>query len=159
MALTIIRAARQRQVGAAITYCCRVFYSSSTTITKGKFFTKKHEWISVNDNIGTVGISNYAQEALGEVVFAQLPAPGSELVAGEECAALESVKAASEVYTPVSGIITEKNTAVEASPSTINASCYDEGWLFRVRLTRLEELQQLMTAAAYNEFLKDATNH
>lgn len=78
---------------------------------------------------GTVGISTYAQEALGDVVFAQLPEPGTELKQNDECGALESVKAASEVYSPVSGEVTEKNTAVEETPSLINTSCYEDGKL------------------------------
>lgn len=78
-------------------------------------------------NIGIVGISNYAQEALGDVVFAQLPDPGTVLRQHDECGALESVKAASEVYSPVSGEVTDKNSAVEDTPSLVNTSCYDEG--------------------------------
>lgn len=90
-------------------------------------FTEKHEWVSFEGTSGTVGISTYAQEALGDVVFAQLPDVGTVLKQNDECGALESVKAASEVYSPVSGEVTEKNAAVEETPSLINTNCYDEG--------------------------------
>ncbi|XP_063838154.1 glycine cleavage system H protein-like [Ostrinia nubilalis] len=133
-------------------YCSRALYS---TENKARYYTKKHEWVSVSDNIGTVGISSYAQDALGEVVFAQLPEVGREVAAGDECGALESVKAASEVYTPVSGVVTEKNDNVESTPSLINKSCYEEGWLFRVKLSKPEELRQLLDQAAYDQHLQD----
>ncbi|XP_063634674.1 glycine cleavage system H protein, mitochondrial-like [Cydia splendana] len=129
------------------------------TIIRGKLFTKKHEWISITNNIGTIGISNYAQEALGEVVYCQLPEVGTELVAGQECAALESVKAASEVYAPVSGTVTEKNKEVESSPGLINKSCYGEGWLFRVRLSQTSNFDNLMTHAAYEDLLRNHEEH
>lgn len=90
-------------------------------------FTEKHEWVSYEGNSGTVGISTYAQEALGDVVFAQLPEVGTVLKQNDECGALESVKAASEVYSPVSGEVTDKNAAVEETPSLINTNCYDKG--------------------------------
>lgn len=90
-------------------------------------YTDKHEWVVVEGNIGTVGISSFAQESLGDVVFAQLPEPGTELKQHDECGALESVKAASEVYSPVSGKVTDKNTAVEDSPALVNTNCYDKG--------------------------------
>ncbi|KAL0852455.1 hypothetical protein ABMA28_000629 [Loxostege sticticalis] len=138
---------------SARAHCCgRALYS---TDNKGRYYTKKHEWVSVSENIGTVGISSYAQDALGEVVFAQLPEVGKEIAAGDECGALESVKAASEVYSPVSGVVTEKNDSVESTPSLINKSCYAEGWLFRVKLSKPEELQRLLDQAAYDQFLKE----
>ncbi|XP_072931435.1 glycine cleavage system H protein-like [Epargyreus clarus] len=132
--------------------CGRALY---TTDGKLRYYTKKHEWVSVDGGVGTVGISNYAQDALGEVVFAQLPDVGKELEVGAECGALESVKAASEVYSPVSGTVSEKNNAVESTPSLINKSCYSEGWLFRVKLARPEELRALMDQAAYDNFLAE----
>lgn len=120
-------------------------------------FTDKHEWVvrdSKDSNQATVGISNYAQEALGEVVFAQLPAPGTRLSAGDECGALESVKAASELYSPISGVVTEKNAEVESQPALINTSCYDKGWLFKVTLSDSAEIDGLMNQEAYDEFVK-----
>lgn len=91
-------------------------------------YTDKHEWVSVNNaGVGTIGISKYAQESLGDIVYAQLPEIGVTLEQKDECGALESVKAASEVYSPVSGKVVEKNVAVEETPSLINTSCYEQG--------------------------------
>lgn len=118
-------------------------------------FSKKHEWVVVDsNNIGTVGISNYAQEALGDVVYAQLPEVGTILLQDDECGALESVKAASEVYCPVSGDVSEKNKAVEDTPSLVNTSCYKDGWLFKIKLAKPAELDELMDEKKYEEFLK-----
>ncbi|CAF4747524.1 unnamed protein product [Pieris macdunnoughi] len=119
------------------------------------FYTKKHEWVKIDAGIGTIGISKFAQESLGEVVFAQLPDVGKNISSGDECGALESVKAAGEVYSPVSGIVTEKNSAVESSPALINKSCYEDGWLFRLKLSKPEEVEQLMDQTSYDTYLKD----
>lgn len=133
------------------TYCeLRHKYSSDAP----RKFTDRHEWVIVDKDLGTVGISKYAQESLGDVVFAQLPDPGTKLIAGDECGALESVKAASEIYSPVSGEVTEKNSEVEKKPGLINTSCYNEGWLFKLKLTKPEELQELMSEEKYETFLK-----
>lgn len=133
-------------------YCeLRHKYSSDSSNRK---FTDRHEWVTVEKDVGTVGISKYAQESLGDVVFAQLPDPGTKLNAGDECGALESVKAASEIYSPVSGTVTEKNTKVEGKPALINTSCYEEGWLFKLKLSKPEELNDLMDHKKYEEFLK-----
>lgn len=96
------------------------------------------------------------QEALGDVVFAQLPDVGATLKQGDECGALESVKAASEVYSPVSGTVTEKNTEVEDTPSLINSACYDKGWLFKVKLSQATEVDSLMNENQYDEYLKSS---
>ncbi|CAO1360307.1 unnamed protein product [Diamesa serratosioi] len=117
-------------------------------------YTNKHEWVMINGNIGTVGISNYAQEALGDVVYAQLPDVGTHFTQKDECGALESVKAASEIYSPVSGDVTEKNTLVEDTPGLVNTSCYDKGWLFKIKLTKPVEMEELLDENAYEEFLK-----
>jgi len=120
------------------------------------YFTKKHEWVNVeSDNVGTIGITTYAQEALGDIVYAQLPQPDDTVERGEECGTLESVKAASEVYSPVSGTVTANNEAVEAAPSLINTSAMDEGWLFKVSLSKLKEVDELMTQEAYEKYLKE----
>ncbi|XP_039763817.1 glycine cleavage system H protein-like [Pararge aegeria] len=133
--------------------CRRTLYS---TESKGRYYTRDHEWVTVDAGVGTVGISNYAQEALGEVVFVQLPEVGSAVASGDECGAVESVKAASEIVAPVSGTIVEKNSAVESTPSLINKSYFDEGWLFRVKLSAPDELKQLMDQTAYDKFLEDS---
>ncbi|XP_018318750.1 uncharacterized protein LOC108732442 [Agrilus planipennis] len=136
----------------------RLISTSKTTFAE-RFFTKKHEWVAVDGKIGTVGISKYAQDALGDVVYVQLPEVDSVIKQGDECGALESVKAASEVYSPVSGRVVEKNTEVEKTPSLINKSCYDKGWLFKVEIENEEETEELMTETKYNEFLKAEAHH
>ncbi|CAB3260227.1 unnamed protein product [Arctia plantaginis] len=131
---------------------CELYHKYSSQ--SPRLFTDRHEWVVVDQDIGTVGISQYAQESLGDIVFAQLPEMGSNVAAGDECGALESVKAASEIYTPVTGIITERNNEVENKPALINTNYYDKGWLFKVKLTKLEELESLMTEEAYENYLK-----
>lgn len=130
------------------------FIANGRSLNVERFYTEKHEWITIDGNIGIIGISNYAQEALGDVVYAQLPDVGSEIEKEAECGALESVKAASELYSPVSGKVIEKNEEVEKTPSLINTSCYERGWLFKVELNKFDELKGLMNEKAYNEFLK-----
>ncbi len=103
------------------------FICESLSILVSRLFTDKHEWVVLNGKVGTVGISDYAQKTLGDIVFAQLPSPGDEFKQLDECGALESVKAASELYSPVSGKVTEKNAKVEETPGLINSSCYDDG--------------------------------
>ncbi|CAK9828996.1 Glycine cleavage system H protein, mitochondrial [Anthophora retusa] len=119
-----------------------------------RLYTSKHEWITIDGKIGTIGISNYAQDSLGDVVYAQLPEIGSEIEREAECGSLESVKAASELFSPVSGKVIEKNEAVEKTPSLINTSCYEKGWLFKVEITNLDEIKELMNEDAYNQYLK-----
>jgi len=132
---------------------CRTF-STSENLRNDMYFTKKHEWVTVVGNMGTVGITDYAQQSLGDVVYAQLPEVDSEVEVGEECGALESVKAASELYSPVSGKVIEKNVAVEDLPSLINTSAENDGWLFKVELTKQEELKELFDKSSYEEYLK-----
>jgi glycine cleavage system H protein len=128
--------------------------SSGLSAATGRLYSEKHEWIAVDGKIGTVGISNYAQEALGDIVYAQLPDVGSDVEQFSECGALESVKAASELYSPASGTVTEKNTTVEETPSLINRSCYNEGWLFKLEVKNADELKKLMDETAYQAYLK-----
>jgi len=136
----------------------KLFHTSLRACAE-KLFTEKHEWVQVDGKIGTVGISDYAQEALGDVVYAQLPEPGTDVKQKNECGALESVKAASEIYSPVSGKIVEKNSEVEESPSLINTSCYEKGWLFKLELANESELKDLMNEAKYKEYLKTQDSH
>lgn len=117
-------------------------------------YTDKHEWVMLSGNVGTVGISDYAQGALGDIVYAQLPDVGSFIKKEGECGALESVKAASEIISPCSGRIIEKNEAVENKPALINLSCYDEGWLFKIELSNPEEMKTLMNEDTYKQYLK-----
>jgi glycine cleavage system H protein len=112
-------------------------------------YTKSHEWLRVEeDGLITIGISDHAQELLGDLVFVELPEAGTEFVAGDECCVVESVKAASDVYMPISGEIIEVNEALADEPEIINSSPYDNGWLFKMKASA-EELDDLMDADAY----------
>lgn len=118
-------------------------------------FTKEHEYVSVEGDIATIGISNHAQEQLGDVVFVELPEAGREVAQGDEIAVVESVKAASEIYAPVSGTVTEINDTLEGVPSTVNESSEGEGWFFRLRLSDAGELEGLMERDAYEKFVEE----
>ena len=118
------------------------------------YFTKEHEWVRVDGETAAVGISNHAQEALGDIVFAEVPARGRRLSKGEEAAVVESVKAASDVYAPVSGEVVEGNPAVADDPALINRDPEGEGWFFKVKLSDPSELGSLMDEAAYREWVK-----
>uniref|UniRef100_A0A8B9GKQ5 Glycine cleavage system H protein n=1 Tax=Amazona collaria TaxID=241587 RepID=A0A8B9GKQ5_9PSIT len=117
-------------------------------------FTEKHEWISVENGIGTVGISNFAQEALGDVVYCSLPEIGTKLSKHDEFGALESVKAASELYSPLSGEVTECNDALADNPGLVNKSCYQDGWLIKITVENPAELDELMNEDAYEKYIK-----
>ncbi|TKR93944.1 hypothetical protein L596_008304 [Steinernema carpocapsae] len=117
-----------------------------------RLYTKKHEWIAVSGTVGTVGISDFAQSELGDVVYAELPEVGAELSKGDSIGVIESVKSASDVYSPVTGKITEINDKIESTPQLINKSTYKDGWLFKVELKNAEELKELMDEAAYKEY-------
>lgn len=118
-------------------------------------FLDSHEWIKVDDNTVIVGISDHAQNELGEVVFVELPAIGDEFVSGDEAAVVESVKAASEVYTPLSGEVIEVNEALEENPELVNTSPYEDGWFFKLRVgdENLGSIDSLMTAEEYSSML------
>jgi len=118
-------------------------------------FLDSHEWIKVDDNTVIVGISDHAQNELGEVVFVELPAIGDEFVSGDEAAVVESVKAASEVYTPISGEVIELNDALEENPELVNTSPYEDGWFFKLKVSdeNLGSIDSLMTAEEYSSML------
>lgn len=118
-------------------------------------FTEDHEWIRVDDGEGTVGITDYAQKQLGDVVFVELPETGADFAKGDEAAVVESVKAASEIYAPVSGEVTGRNEALEDEPGKVNESPEDDGWFFKLKLTSPDELEDLMDEEAYERFVKD----
>jgi glycine cleavage system H protein len=118
------------------------------------FFTKEHEWIKVDGDVATVGITDHAQEQLGDIVFAEVPEAGRSLSKGQEAAVVESVKAASDVYAPVSGEVTEGNGKVVDDPSIVNSDPEGEGWFFKIRLDNSGELDGLMDEAAYREWVK-----
>jgi glycine cleavage system H protein len=116
-------------------------------------YTKAHEWIKVDGPAGTIGITDYAQNELGDVVFAELPKVGATLKAGESFGSVESVKAVSEIYTPVSGEITEINSKLVDAPETINKDPHGSAWLVKIRLSDPKELASLMDATAYEAYI------
>ena len=118
------------------------------------YFTKEHEWIRVDGDAATVGISDHAQEQLGDIVFAEVPDAGRRVSKGQEAAVVESVKAASDVYAPVSGEVIEGNQAVADDPSLVNSDAEGKGWFFKIRLDNPSELDGLMDEAAYREWIK-----
>ena len=118
------------------------------------YFTKEHEWIRVDGDSATVGISSHAQEALGDIVFAEVPEAGRRLSKGQEAAVVESVKAASDVYAPLSGEVVEGNQAIADDPSLINSDPEGDGWFFKLKLDDPGELEGLMDEAAYRDWVK-----
>ena len=116
-------------------------------------FSKNHEWISIEGNIATVGITNYAQKQLGDVVYAEVPEAGKEVDQGDDTALVESVKAASEIFAPITGEITEGNAALEDEPATINTDTEGEGWIFKMTVADASQLDGLMDAAAYKDYV------
>jgi glycine cleavage system H protein len=118
------------------------------------FYTKDHEWVRIDGDVATVGISRHAQEQLGDVVFVELPAVGREVAQGEQAAVVESVKAASDIYAPVGGTVTEGNSALEENPALVNQDAEGEGWFFKLRLADPGQTDGLMDAAAYEAFLE-----
>lgn len=114
------------------------------------YFTEDHEWIQVEGDIGTCGISEFAQEQLGDIVYVELPEPGSKVAQNDEVAVVESVKAASEIYAPVSGEITESNEGLVDDPAQINADAMGDGWFFKIRLSDAKELEDLLDKPAYD---------
>ncbi len=122
---------------------------------KEKLYSEDHEWILVQENIGTVGITDYAQEELGDVVFVDLPAVGDTLEANEPFGSVESVKAVSEIFSPVSGEVIEVNSPLEHTPELINESPHDKAWLIKLRISNAEELNRLLSAEQYAEYIQE----
>ena len=116
-------------------------------------FTDQHEWLSIEDDIACVGITGYAQEQLGDVVFVELPETGAEFSRGDEAAVVESVKAAAEVYAPATGDITETNKDLEGSPELVNSDPQGTGWFFKMRLSDLSETDAMMDEQSYKDFV------
>jgi glycine cleavage system H protein len=118
-------------------------------------YTKQHEWIDAKDGVGTIGITDYAQHELGDVVFVELPKPGAKVQAGKSFGTVESVKAVSETYAPVSGEVVEANAELEATPEKLNSDPHKSAWLIRVKLADQAELANLMDAKAYEAFISE----
>ncbi|WP_120716408.1 glycine cleavage system protein GcvH [Tsuneonella amylolytica] len=117
-----------------------------------RYFTEDHEWIEVDGQSATVGITSYAQEQLGDIVFVEVPAEGTSVAKGNEAAVVESVKAASDVYSPVTGIVTEGNPALEDDPALVNSAPESEGWFFKLTISQPNELEGLMDKEQYKAF-------
>ena len=118
-----------------------------------RYFTEEHEWIEVEGDTATVGITDHAQSQLGDIVFVEVPKEGSVLAKGKEAAVVESVKAASDVYSPISGTVSEGNSAIEDDPALVNADAEGAGWFFRLTIADPGELDGLMDEAAYRDFV------
>lgn len=122
-------------------------------VPEGLYYTEEHEWVSVEGGTATVGITDYAQEKLGDIVFVELPEVGADLAAGEVLATVESVKAASEIYAPVSGRVAEANEELSDAPGGINKDPYGDGWIAKLSGIGASEVEKLMDAATYEEMI------
>jgi glycine cleavage system H protein len=120
-------------------------------------YSKDHEWIRVEGDTGTIGITDHAQQALGDVVYVELPKPGESFSAHEAFGSVESVKAVSEIFTPVSGQVTEVNEALQDEPEKVNNDPYGDGWLIRINMSNRGEIDSLLSAAEYEDFTKAET--
>ncbi|MCH9633356.1 MAG: Glycine cleavage system H protein [Chlamydiae bacterium] len=116
-------------------------------------YSQSHEWVKVTNSHATIGVSFFAQKELGEIVYIELPKLGAEVKSGDEIVVLESTKAAADVYAPISGIIDEVNLNLKDNPELINESPQSSGWLVKIRITHIEELEQLMTEEAYQDYI------
>ena len=119
------------------------------------YFSKEHEWIEVEDDLGTVGITLYAQEQLGDIVFAEVTKLKEKVLRNDDVAVVESVKAASDIFAPVSGTVIEWNELLDDAPETLNSDPTNLGWVFKITIDAPEELQELMDKAAYNKFIEE----
>ena len=127
-------------------------------IPKDLYYTRTHEWIRLVDEVAVVGITDYAQEQLGDLTFVELPAPDEMAAAHEEVAVIESVKAASDVYAPVDGTIIEVNEALNDRPELINSDPYGAGWIFKIKMLKLSDVKQLLSADEYEELLPESSD-
>ena len=123
------------------------------SVVKGLYYTEQHEWIKVDGEIAVVGISDHAQMHLGEITYVELPETGMTVDGGGELAVVESSKAASDVYSPVSGEVTEINDELESAPELINDDCYGQGWICKMKISDPTELEKLIDSSAYEAFL------
>ncbi len=124
-------------------------------VETGLHYTDSHEWVLVEGDVATVGITDHAQALLGDLVYVELPEVDAELNSGDEAGVVESVKAASDVYTPVSGTVVAINEALEANPELVNSEPYAEGWLYRIRLSQPEEVKSMLSAEAYQNCIEE----
>ena len=122
-------------------------------------YTKEHEWVRVDEGVGTIGITDYAQKELGDIVFVELPKPGEHVTAKESFGTVESVKAVSELYSPVTGSVVGVNNKLQEAPEKLNADPHGDAWLIRVRLDDHREIDALMTAEQYQAYLNEEAAH
>lgn len=122
-------------------------------------YAKSHEYVNVEGDVGTIGISDYAQKELGDVVFVELPQAGTQIEANEEMGSIESVKAVSELFAPVSGEVIEVNEALTEKPELVNTDPWGDGWMLKVRLSSPDELDELMNAEEYEEYVEKEAGH
>lgn len=125
-------------------------------IPKGLRYSREHEWVAVEENIATIGITDYAQEQLGDIVYVELPEVSSQVTKDDPFGVVESVKAVSDIFAPVSGTVTEVNGPLADSPEVVNEDPYGDAWMIRVELSDASELEDLMTATEYQKFLEEA---
>ena len=123
-------------------------------IEENFLYTKEHEWVSIEDNIATMGITDYAQEALGDVTYVELPEEESEVEQFDQFVSVESVKAASDIYSPMGGRVTEVNRKLEDTPGLINKDCYGKGWIAKLEVREMDESTNLMSAEEYRNYLE-----
>ena len=123
-------------------------------IEENFLYTKEHEWVSIEDNIATMGITDYAQEALGDVTYVELPVEETEVEQFEQVVSVESVKAASDIYAPIGGKVTEINRKLEDTPGLINKDCYGKGWIVKIEVRDMDESTNLMSAEEYRSYLE-----
>lgn len=128
----------------------------NTEIPKELRYSEEHEWVALDDNIATIGITDYAQEQLGDIVYIELPETGTEVTKDDKFGVIESVKAVSDIYAPVTGTVVTVNTGLPNTPGTVNEEPYGDGWMIRVEMSDPDELNDLMTAAEYKKFIEDA---
>ncbi len=124
-------------------------------VIDGLYYTKEHEWVKIEGDVATIGIADHAQEALGEITYVELPETERVVSVGGELAVIESTKAASDVYSPVSGTIAEVNDTLESEPDLVNKDCYGKGWIVKLKVSDPSDIEKLMTAADYKELFKD----
>jgi len=124
-------------------------------VPEGYRFTKEHEWVQVDDNIATVGITDFAQESLGDITYVQLPKEGEEIKKDDPFGVVESVKAVSDLYAPVTGRVVEINNPLLEAPELVNEDPYTDGWMIKVELKSLDEVEELMTTSQYKEYIEE----
>lgn len=120
-------------------------------------YTKEHEWVKVTGHVAVIGITDFAQEQLGDIVFVELPAVGEELKEGETFGAVESVKSVSDCFSPISGKVLDVNDSLTESPEILNEDCYGEGWMLKVKIEDENALEEMMSAEEYEAFIKEET--